>query len=289
MTIGEIVRQGFYYARTCRSLWLFGFFVGIASGGSSGGGGAGGDGRTGGTSVGVAGVSIGGRLDLSVTEIVPIAIVVLLAIAAFTVMRFVGEGALIEGIARARRGGTMTTREGFRAGWAHWGVLVRIALLYLAATIGSVALLVAPCVIALRALGALGGLLVAIPALVIAVPWLVTLYLVQAFAWRIAVLENRHALDAIAKARLFLHGRLLHGLKLVVATLVGTLAIVLVSVVAILPVALLLVALIPVLRLFPVIVIASLVLLPAVYVLTALLGTFRSSIWTIGYMTQVEA
>jgi hypothetical protein len=289
MTIGEIVRQGFYYARTCRSLWLFGFFVGIASGGSSGGGGAGGDGRTGGTSVGVAGVSIGGRLDLSVTEIVPIAIVVLLAIAAFTVMRFVGEGALIEGIARARRGGTMTTREGFRAGWAHWGVLVRIALLYLAATIGSVALLVAPCVIALRALGALGGVLVAIPALVIAVPWLVTLYLVQAFAWRIAVLENRHALDAIAKARLFLHGRLLHGLKLVVATLVGTLAIVLVSVVAILPVALLLVALIPVLRLFPVIVIASLVLLPAVYVLTALLGTFRSSIWTIGYMTQVEA
>jgi hypothetical protein len=289
MTIGEIVRQGFYYARTCRSLWLFGFFVGIASGGSSGGGGAGGDGRTGGTSVGVAGVSIGGRLDLSVTEIVPIAIVVLLAIAAFTVMRFVGEGALIEGIARARRGGTMTTREGFRAGWAHWGVLVRIALLYLAATIGSVALLVAPCVIALRALGALGGVLVAIPALVIAVPWLVTLYLAQAFAWRIAVLENRHALDAIAKARLFLHGRLLHGLKLVVATLVGTLAIVLVSVVAILPVALLLVALIPVLRLFPVIVIASLVLLPAVYVLTALLGTFRSSIWTIGYMTQVEA
>jgi hypothetical protein len=289
MTIGEIVRQGFYYARTCRSLWLFGFFVGIASGGSSGGGGAGGDGRAGGASVGVGGVSIGGRLDLSVTEIVPIAIVVLLAIAAFTVMRFVGEGALIEGIARARRGGTMTTREGFRAGWAHWGVLVRIALLYLAATIGSVALLVAPCVIALRALGALGGVLVAIPALVIAVPWLVTLYLAQAFAWRIAVLENRHALDAIAKARLFLHGRLLHGLKLVVATLVGTLAIVLVSVVAILPVALLLVALIPVLRLFPVIVIASLVLLPAVYVLTALLGTFRSSIWTIGYMTQVEA
>ena len=33
MTIREIVRQGFYYARTCRSLWLFGFFVGIASGG----------------------------------------------------------------------------------------------------------------------------------------------------------------------------------------------------------------------------------------------------------------
>ena len=39
MTIREIIGQGFYYARTCRSLWLFGFFVGIASGGSNGGGG----------------------------------------------------------------------------------------------------------------------------------------------------------------------------------------------------------------------------------------------------------
>jgi len=32
MTIREIIRQGLHYARTCKSLWLFGFFVGIASG-----------------------------------------------------------------------------------------------------------------------------------------------------------------------------------------------------------------------------------------------------------------
>ena len=44
MTIREIVGEGFHYARTCRSLWLFGFFVGIASGGSNGGGGGGGGG-----------------------------------------------------------------------------------------------------------------------------------------------------------------------------------------------------------------------------------------------------
>src|SRR5262245_52065527 len=60
-------------------------------------------------------------------EIALIAIVSLIAIAALIVLRFVGEGALIEGVVRARQGGT--------------------------------------------------------------------------FAWRIAVLENRHALDAIAKAR----------------------------------------------------------------------------------------
>ena len=289
MTIREIVRQGLYYARTCRSLWLFGFFVGIASGGSNGGGGAGGDGSAGGASIGIGGVSISGPFDRSVTEIAPIAIVVVLAVAALIVMRLVGEGALIEGLVRARQGGTMTTREGFRAGWAHWGVLVRIALLYLAAAIGSVALLAAPCVIALQAFGPLGGVLLGIPALVIGVPWLVTLYLVQAFAWRIAVLENRQALDAIRKARLFLHGRLTHGLKLIVAMFVGTLGIVLLGFVAMAPVALLLAASIPVLRIFPVIVLACLVLLPAICVLAAIVGTFRSSIWTIGYVTQVEA
>ena len=218
-----------------------------------------------------------------------IGVVAILTLVAAIVMRFVGEGALIEGVVRARQGGTMTTSEGWRAGWAHWGVLVRIALLYVAAIIGSLALLAAPCVIALQALGPLGGVVLGIPALFIAVPWLVTLYLVQAFASRIAVLENRHALDAIAKSRLFLHGRLMHGLKLIVAMFVGTLVIVFLGLVAIVPVALLLAALIPLLRLFPVIVLGCLVLLPAIYVLTAMVGTLRSSIWTIGYVTQVES
>ena len=58
----------------------------------------------------------------------------------------------------------------------------------------------------------------AIPATLIAVPWLVTLYMWQAFALpRCVVLENRHARDAIGKARFFLHGHLLEGLKLIVA------------------------------------------------------------------------
>jgi hypothetical protein len=287
MTIGEIVRQGFYYARTCRWLWLFGFFVGIASGGSSGGGNGG---NRSGVSVGVGGVSFGGDLpNLSVTEIALLVIVITRAVAVLTALRFVGEGALIEGIVRARQGSTMTMAEGFRAGWAHSGVLVRIALLYLAATIGGVALLVAPCVIALQALGPLGAILLGIPAVLIAVPWLVTLYLVQAFAWRIAVLENRHALDAISKARLFLHGRLVHGLKLIVATLVGTVAIVVPALIVVAPVAVLLVALIPVLRVFPVIVLACILVVPALCLLAAIVGTFRSSIWTIGYVTQVES
>jgi hypothetical protein len=282
MTIREIIRQGFYYARTCRWLWLFGFFVGVASGGSSGGGGGG----DGGWSIGAGGIAVDAG-SLRVAEIAPLAIGIVLAVAAVTIMRFVGEGALIEGIVRARQGASITAREGFRAGWAHWSVLLRIALLYLAATIASVALLVAPCVIAVQSLGPVGGVLFGIPALFVAVPWLVTLYLVQAFAWRIAVVENRSALDAIAKARLFLHGRLIHGLKLLVAMFVGSLGIALLGVIVIAPVVLLLVGLIPLLHVFPVIVVGGFLLLPPIYMLTALLGTFRSSIWTIGYLTQV--
>jgi hypothetical protein len=282
MTISESIRQGLHYARTCKSLWLFGFVVGLASGGSSGGPG-GGDGPGGGWSVGI------GPVAFSVAEIAPLVLVITLAILAVIVIRFVSEGALIEGVVRARDGGTMTTGEGFRAGWAHWGVLVRIALLYVAAIVGSLALLAAPCVIALHTLGPLGGIAVAIPALAIALPSLVTLHLVQAFASRIAVLENRHALDAIGKARLFLHGRLMHGLNLIVATLVGTLLIVFLGLAVVVPVALLLVALIPVLRIVPVIVLGCLVLLPVIYVWVAMVGTFRSSIWTIGYVTQVES
>ena len=89
---------------------------------------------------------------------------------------------------------------------------------------------------------------------------------------RIAVLENRYALDSIHKAGLFLHGRLMHGLKLIVATFVGTLVIVVPGLVAMAPVALVLAALVPVLRLGPVIVLGCLVLLPVMYVLAAMVG-----------------
>ena len=284
MTIREIVGQGFYYARTCRSLWLFGFIVGAASGGSNGGGGGGGNGDAGG------GVVLGSLLSFFTTEIaVAVVGVVLVVAAAGFVLRFLSEGALIEGVVRARQGRAMTTGEAFRAGWTHWGVLLRIALLYFAAIVGSGALLVAPCVIAFRAFGPLGAVLLGVPALLLAVPWFVTLSLVQAFALRIAVLEQRRALDAIAKARLFLHGRLVLGLKIMVADFVGSLGLMVLSVLAIGPVVLLLVALAMVLPAWPLILVGCLVLLPAIGVLTAVLGTFKSSIWTIGYLTQAEA
>jgi hypothetical protein len=286
MTIGQSVTQGFHYARTCKSLWLFGFVVGIATSGSSGGGAGGGNGSDG---------DGFGRLPLGLSTAdfppVLVALVIAAAIAALAalIVRFISEGALIEGVVRARQGGRMTMGEGFRVGWAHWGVLLRIALLYFAALIGSVVLLVVPCVLAVRAFGAVGGIAIGVPAVLIAVPWLITLHLLQAFASRIAIIENRHALDAIRKARLFLHGRIMHGLKLIVATLVGTIAFTLIGVAAIVPAALLVRVLMNVIPLPTAILIGGLVLVPVAFVVISMMGTFRSSIWTIGYVTEVNA
>lgn len=279
MTIGEIVRQSLYLARTCRSLWLFGFVVGVASGGSSNGGNGGGGG----------GAAAGSLFALSGTTMAMLVIAGLLVVLAGVMFRLVSEGALIEGIVVARQGGAFTTRQGFRAGWAHLGVLFRISVIYAATLGGSVALLASPAAIALWALGPVAAVLLAIPAALVAVPWLVTVHLVQAFAWRIAVLDNRGALDAIGKARLFLHGRILHGLKLAAATFLGTFGIMLLGFLALVPVALLLVALAFVVPVAAVIVLGCLLLLPAFGVLTAIAGTFRSSVWTVGYVTQVDA
>jgi hypothetical protein len=217
------------------------------------------------------------------------AVLALVVIVVGFVIRFLSEGALIEGVARARQGHALTTGQAFRAGWAHWGVLFRIGLLYVGALIGSVAVLVPPCLLVWRVFGPAGAIVAGIAAVLVAIPWVITLSLVQAFAMRIAVLENRRALDAVRKARLFLHGRLVLGLKLIVATFVGTIGIAVLSVLLIAPVVLLLAALATVVPVLPLIAVGLLLIVPAACVLTAMLGTYRSSVWTIGYMTQVEA
>lgn len=273
MGIIAIIQEAFRIGRTHKSLWLFGFFVGF--GGNVGTGG-------------------GGQESASTTappELAFIALLVLIGLACIVgliILKFVSTGALIEGVKRARGNGSMTVGEGFREGWAHWGVLFRIALLYLAMNATSVAVLMGVTYLswtlfgqaALFAVGGLAGL--------IGVPLLVTLYMWQAFAERIAVLENRRALDAIRKARLFLHGRLSLGLKLVVAGLLGVLFLCALALVVIGPVGVLLYSLTDFWGFFPSIAIGVLLLLPVCFVALAMMGIMASSVWTIGYLTQVE-
>ncbi len=274
MTIFATIKEALRIARAHKSLWLFGFLVAFS-------------GR-----VDFRGEG-GQQLPIPVPATPPepgtvllIVPIVIALIVAFVILRMLSTGALIEGVKRARRNGTMTVREGFREGWAHWGVLFRITLLYVLLNFGSIALLTAPCVLVWRAFGSPAGLVAGGVAALVGVPWFLTLYMWQSFTERIAVLENRCALDAMRKARLFLHGRLKLGLKLLVASFLGVLAVVATGLLVIGPLVLLLRAFWPGPGL--VVVAIGVPLIPAIFVVLALIGVVTSAVWTIGYLTQVE-
>jgi hypothetical protein len=207
---------------------------------------------------------------------------------AFVILKFLSTGALIEGVKRARHNGSMSVSEGFREGWAHWGVLFRVWLGFIAATFGSIAVLAGACYLVWLSLGAPAVYFACALAVVVGVPWLLTLYMWQAFAERIAVLENRHAMDAIRKARLFLHGRLPLGLKLLVAGFLGVLFVTLVGLIVIVPIAAIVVGSASVWGALGAAGLGVVTLLPAVFVAIALVGIVTSSVWTIGYLSQVE-
>jgi hypothetical protein len=271
VTIFAIIKEALRIARAHKSLWLFGFLVAFGAN----------------VNFGQRGGELALPPVLAAPEVQTMVLVGLLAIGvivASIILKFLSTAALIEGVKRARNNGSMTMREGFREGWASWAVLFRITLLFLVPIIGTVALLVAafwlsfgtPAIFIAAGLG-----------VVVGVPWLLTLYMWQAFAERIAVLEDRHAWDAIRKARLFLHGRLRLGLKLFVASFLGVLAVGAVGLLVIGPLVLLVVSLVPVWGL-PAVAIGVLTLPPAAFVVFAFFGIVTSSVWTIGYLSQVE-
>ena len=282
MNIIEMIKEGLRIALTSRALWLFGFFVGIGTAANNGNRGH------------VPGTPAGGHFALhastGVTVLLVLGILVLIAACGF--MYFVSEGALIEGVTRVRQGKAATVREGWRDGLANWAVLFRLTVIYFTVSVGGILILFAPALLALRFSGMAPAMMFAVPAVLIAVPWVVTLYMWKAFASRIAVLENRQARDAIQKARLFLHGRLMHGLKLIVASILGRLIVVLAGVIGIAVAAAFAFGILKGLGMahatVPVILLASVTLLPVVFMLLAISGMTQSSIWTIGYLTQEQ-
>jgi hypothetical protein len=277
VSVFDLIKEALRIARTHKSLWLFGFLAGLGGGFNFGGGGGGQPAPD-----AVAGVSP------DPARVVLVIIVALAVIAVFVVLKFLATGALIEGVKRARSNGSMSMREGFREGWAHWGVLFRVALLYLPLYLGSVLVLGGGCALVFRAAGTPAGVVAAGIAVLVGVPWLLTLYMWQAFAERMAVLENRRALDAMRKARLFLHGRLQSGLKLLVAVFLGVLLISVCAFLVIAPVAGIVVASGALWGFVGAIGLGVLTLVPLAFVALAFTGIMTSSVWTIGYLTQVE-
>ena len=276
MGIVAIIKEALRIGRAYKSLWVFGFLAG-AGVGFNGGGGGGGD---------QAGASAAAAANPGVVALV--VGVGIVAVIGLVILKFVSNAALIEGVKRARGNAPFTWREGFREGWAHWGVLLRIALVFLAAFVGSAVLLFGGCYLIGQAFGMPTMLVTAVVALVIAVPLFVTLHMWQAFAERIAVLENRRALDAIGKVRLFLHGRVGQGLKLVVASFLGVITVVALGIAVIAPVVLLLRASAGLWGVLPAVAMGALVVLPATFITISMVGVMGSSVWTLGYLTEVE-
>ncbi len=273
MEVLQVIKDSARLAWNRKAWWIFGLFVAAAG---SGGGGAGGSGSGAGSG--------GGEAHLPAWLIG-----VMIAAAAVAIgtmlMNIISEGALIEGVSR----GDMTVREGMRLGWAHFGVVLRLKLLVFGAALFSVALLAAPAwLLALGSIPKLAAALLAVPAVLVAVPWLITLYLSYAFALRIAVLENRQAIDAIRKARLFLHGRILTGLKLIVAMAVGQAGVTLVGLLALLPVGGIAAALYFTAGAAPAAVAGGVLALPIALGIAGTVGTYRSSVWTLGYLAEAR-
>jgi len=273
----EIIKEALRIARTHKSLWLFGFLVGLGGGFNFGGGGG--------------GQPSAPPAAASPPEPGTIALIVLAVIAcivAFVVLKFLGTGALIEGVTRARRNGQLTVREGFREGWANWGVLFRITLLFLPLNFGTAALFGGASYLVWMSFGSPAVIFAAVAAILVGVPCLLTLFMWQMFAERIAVLENRRALDAMRKARLFLHGRLRLGLKLCVANFLGVLFVSVLGLLAIAPIAGIAVASAGLWGMLGAVVLGVLTVAPLLFVAFAFNGIVTSSVWTIGYLEQVQ-
>jgi hypothetical protein len=278
VSVFDLIKEALRIARTHKSLWLFGFLAGLGGGFNFGGGG-------GGVQAPLPPAAV---TTPDPARVVLVIIVALAVLAVFVVLKFLATGALIEGVKRARSNGSMSLREGFREGWAHWGVLFRVALLFLPLYLGSVLVLGGGCALVFRAAGTPAGVVAAVVAVLVGVPWLLTLYMWQAFAERIAVLDNRRALDAMRKARLFLHGRLQLGLKLLVASFLGVLLVSVVGFLVIAPITGAVALSATLWGFLGAIGLGVLTVAPLLFVAGAFVGIMTSSVWTIGYLTQVE-
>lgn len=271
MDVIQVIKESARLAWERKAWWFFGVFLAAGSGGSGGGSAGGGSSFAGegGPSLWIIGLIIAGAAA---------------AIGAM-LMNIVSEGALIEGVLR----GEMTVGEGMRLGWSHFGVVLRIKLLVFVAYVLSIALLTAPAwLLALGLIPWLTALLLALPAVFVAVPWLITVYVIYAFALRIAVLENRHAVDALLKARLFLHGRVLAGLKLLGAMALGHVGVGLAGLLALAPVAAVAAALYFTAGIAPAILVGGSLALPIAIGMGGTLGAYRSSVWTLGYIAEAR-
>ena len=269
MDIIRIAKDALDTSWNHKYLWLFGFFVAGASGGGGGQGSAPTAGGAGLVPDWVFWLLAGG------------AVLGLVAL----VMYIISEGALIEGVVRVREGEPFSIKAGFRSGLSHFWRVLGIKVLMFLAFVLSIGLVAAPAV-----LGHLGlipiwlGVCITAPLALVAVPWTLTLYFIYSYALRITVLERQGVTEAIRSAREFLHGKLGSSLKLLVAGGLGSVAAGLVGVLIVVPAFMLGGLGYMAGGVFPAVATGAALALPVALALAGALGTYRSSVWTLGFL-----
>ncbi|MCB0218135.1 MAG: hypothetical protein KDH09_00450 [Chrysiogenetes bacterium] len=271
MNTVEIGKRALSTIRGNKALWFFGFFV--ASSGAGGAGGRPGHG--------------GGPVPIWVWLAVAAAVV---CAGAFLILHVLSEAALIEGVVRQRSGERLGVGAGLRDARRHFFRLLGFKAGALGLAFLGVAVLAAPALAA--ALGVLPAALGIGISLVLAVPGviaLLTLALLYEYGMRAIVLEERTAGDAWRAARRRLSGHLVDGTQLLLLSFAGQLGGNALAFVAVLPglgAGLIAYAFggLPV-----AIALGALVALPFLVPVIGATASFRSSVWTLGYLEGREA
>lgn len=277
MKATEIMSRSFRSAWNNKKLWVFGIFVAAASSGSGNDDG------------GSGGLAAGSLETLPPWVWVLIAVAGVIALVAL-VMNIISESALIAGIERTRREGDRTfgIKDGFGFGLRYFKPVFSLKILFGIADIASIAVVSIPVLLSLfGVVGTVTGIVFSVLLALPAIPWLLTLHFMRQYALRLAVLEGCGVMEAIRGAHDHLHGRIGQSLMLLGVNVLGAFAVSTAAVVLLLPAAALGGLAYLVGGLVPAIVVAATLAVPVAFATAGALGTYRSSVWTHGYLESV--
>jgi hypothetical protein len=265
-----IVKQSLQTLWRHKSLWFFGFFVTGASA------------SAGAPRAGTRTTAVAGALPSWAIWVILAGVLVALG---SLVLHVLCEAALISEVRRASEGGAPTIGPGLRQAKPHFGRVLVLKAMVAAVYSLAAGVLATPALLAVgKVLPLAVGLGLSITLVLVGVPVLLSIYFLYVYALRIAVLEDVPAVEAVRRARVFLHGRVAISLELLVAWYLGAALVGAAVVVASIPA-----ALIAGLCYLAAGKIAALLggvalMIPAAMAAVGALGTYRSSVWTLGYL-----
>ncbi len=201
----------------------------------------------------------------------------------------VSEAALIEGTRRESTGERYGIHAGWRVGLQEFWRVLGLKLIALSAITLLTCAVAAPAFLATIGGGSLvvGFGLTFLLAL-LGMPAALTLYAMYELALRVVVLEGAIVTDAIRSGREWLHGRLRDALVLLLLWAAGSLAAGIATVLALIPVVVIGLGVYFTSGLVPAAVAGGALALPLMACVAGAAGTYRSSVWTLGYLEGRE-